>query len=173
MLLVKGGLILTSTNFRKNDRSFNRRIIKLFFFSRYIILSANLAKYYPLQKWVHIIRRFLCVRMNFEFQWYFFLFQARWVYWLSYTSFFKKIFDYILLTYKQGLLHRCNSANASYLFQQDKTSYDVSYDTGDKTFVCGRRNDVFKLWLYFKSKVILFLYFHLLVAYCPMHVNTW
>ena len=75
MLLVKGGLILTSTNFRKNDRSFNRRIIKLFFFSRYIILSANLAKYYPLQKWVHIIRRFLCVRMNFESQWYFFCFK--------------------------------------------------------------------------------------------------
>lgn len=57
-----------------------------------------------------------------------------------------------LLVKEKGLLHRCNSASASYLFQQDKTSYDVSYDTGDKTFVCGRRNDILKLWLYFKTK---------------------
>ena len=31
--------------------------------------------------------------------------------------------------------------------------YDVSWDTGDKTFQCGRRVDVLKLWLMWKAKV--------------------
>ena len=38
----------------------------------------------------------------------------------------------------QGVLQRAHSANASYLFQQDKF-YDVSYDTGDKSLQCGRK----------------------------------
>lgn len=42
--------------------------------------------------------------------------------------------------------------SADYLFQQDKC-YDVKYDTGDKAMQCGRRNDVFKLWLMWRSKV--------------------
>ncbi|XP_042208142.1 cysteine sulfinic acid decarboxylase-like isoform X2 [Homarus americanus] len=46
----------------------------------------------------------------------------------------------------QGLLHEANSASASYLFQQDKF-YDTSYDTGDKSFQCGRKVDAFKLYL--------------------------
>uniref|UniRef100_A0A1I8F3S0 Cysteine sulfinic acid decarboxylase n=1 Tax=Macrostomum lignano TaxID=282301 RepID=A0A1I8F3S0_9PLAT len=42
-----------------------------------------------------------------------------------------------------GLLQGCNGMQADYLFQQDK-QYDVSYDTGDKSIQCGRRNDIFK-----------------------------
>lgn len=42
--------------------------------------------------------------------------------------------------------------NAEYLFQQDK-QYDLEYDTGDKTIQCGRRNDIFKLWLTWRAKV--------------------
>lgn len=44
----------------------------------------------------------------------------------------------LLLTRHEGLLHKCNSANAEYLFQHDKF-YDTSYDTGDKSFQCGRK----------------------------------
>ena len=51
----------------------------------------------------------------------------------------------------QNLLNECHSANAKYLFQQDKF-YDVSYDTGDKSIQCGRKVDVFKLWLMWKAK---------------------
>ena len=51
----------------------------------------------------------------------------------------------------QDILHRCNSASASYLFQPDKF-YDVSYDTGDKSFQCGRKVDAFKLWLMWKAR---------------------
>ncbi|KAB0364211.1 hypothetical protein FD754_008367, partial [Muntiacus muntjak] len=48
------------------------------------------------------------------------------------------------------LLKRCYSANASYLFQQDKF-YDVSYDTGDKSIQCSRRPDAFKFWMAWKA----------------------
>lgn len=51
----------------------------------------------------------------------------------------------------QDILHRCNGASASYLFQQDKF-YDVSYDTGDKSVQCGRKVDAFKLWLLWKAR---------------------
>jgi len=34
-----------------------------------------------------------------------------------------------------------------------QVSYDVSYDTGDKSIQCGRLNDVLKLWLMWKQKV--------------------
>lgn len=44
----------------------------------------------------------------------------------------------IFLIKEKGVLHECNSANAKYLFQQDKF-YDVSYDTGDKSVQCGRK----------------------------------
>ncbi|KAK3872949.1 hypothetical protein Pcinc_022013 [Petrolisthes cinctipes] len=53
------------------------------------------------------------------------------------------------LTRHKGLLHECNSARATYLFQQDKY-YDASYDTGDKSIQCGRKVDAFKLWFYLK-----------------------
>ena len=46
----------------------------------------------------------------------------------------------------QGLLHECNCANASYLFQKDKC-YDTNYDPGDKSFQCGRQADAIKVYL--------------------------
>ncbi|RMC05234.1 hypothetical protein DUI87_18418 [Hirundo rustica rustica] len=49
-----------------------------------------------------------------------------------------------------GLLKKCYSAEAAYLFQQDKF-YDVSYDTGDKSIQCSRRPDAFKFWLMWKA----------------------
>lgn len=54
-------------------------------------------------------------------------------------------------TRHKNLLPPCHSANAAYLFQQDKF-YDVSYDTGDKSIQCGRKNDSLKLWLMWKAK---------------------
>ncbi|EHB09227.1 Glutamate decarboxylase-like protein 1 [Heterocephalus glaber] len=48
------------------------------------------------------------------------------------------------------LLKKCYSAEASYLFQQDKF-YDVSYDTGDKSIQCSRRPDAFKFWMTWKA----------------------
>lgn len=41
--------------------------------------------------------------------------------------------------------------SAEYLFMTDKL-YDLSYDTGDKVIQCGRHNDIFKLWLQWRSK---------------------
>nr|XP_022328984.1 cysteine sulfinic acid decarboxylase-like [Crassostrea virginica]XP_022334582.1 cysteine sulfinic acid decarboxylase-like isoform X1 [Crassostrea virginica] len=55
------------------------------------------------------------------------------------------------LTRHKKLLPECHSANAAYLFQQDKF-YDVSYDTGDKSIQCGRKNDCLKLWMMWKAK---------------------
>ncbi|KAF4532054.1 hypothetical protein B566_EDAN016126 [Ephemera danica] len=52
---------------------------------------------------------------------------------------------------EEGLLLSCNQMSAEYLFMQDKL-YDVQYDTGDKVIQCGRHNDVFKLWLQWRSK---------------------
>ncbi|CAK5061145.1 unnamed protein product [Meloidogyne enterolobii] len=52
---------------------------------------------------------------------------------------------------QEGLLFQVNQMSADYLFQQDKP-YDVSYDTGDKAIQCGRHNDIFKLWLMWRSK---------------------
>ncbi|XP_042893879.1 cysteine sulfinic acid decarboxylase-like [Penaeus japonicus] len=51
----------------------------------------------------------------------------------------------VFLTRHKGLLDACHSTRASYLFQQDKF-YDVTYDVGDKSFQCGRKVDVFKLY---------------------------
>lgn len=44
----------------------------------------------------------------------------------------------IFLTRHEGILHKCNSAAADYLFQQDKF-YDTAYDSGDKSVQCGRK----------------------------------
>ncbi|WAR04442.1 DCE1-like protein, partial [Mya arenaria] len=52
---------------------------------------------------------------------------------------------------KQGVLQSANELGADYLYQKDKV-YDTSYDTGDKAIQCGRHNDVFKLWLMWRSK---------------------
>ncbi|KAF0297369.1 Cysteine sulfinic acid decarboxylase [Amphibalanus amphitrite] len=56
----------------------------------------------------------------------------------------------LIVTRHEGLMHHCNSAKATYLFQQDKF-YDVSYDTGDKSIQCGRKVDAFKLWVMWKA----------------------
>ncbi|RWS09991.1 glutamate decarboxylase-like protein [Dinothrombium tinctorium] len=56
-----------------------------------------------------------------------------------------------LLQCSTGLLIDCNQMCADYLFQQDK-HYDVRFDTGDKVIQCGRHNDIFKLWLMWRSK---------------------
>ncbi|XP_048366740.1 acidic amino acid decarboxylase GADL1 [Sphaerodactylus townsendi] len=56
----------------------------------------------------------------------------------------------LLVKDNSGLLKRCYSAKASYLFQQDKF-YDVSYDTGDKSIQCSRRADAFKFWMTWKA----------------------
>ncbi|XP_019340342.1 cysteine sulfinic acid decarboxylase isoform X2 [Alligator mississippiensis] len=55
-----------------------------------------------------------------------------------------------LLRNTSGLLHRCHSAGATYLFQPDKF-YNVAWDTGDKTVQCGRKVDCLKLWLLWKA----------------------
>jgi len=57
----------------------------------------------------------------------------------------------IFVTSHKGLLNETNSANATYLFQQDKF-YDVSYDTGDKSVQCGRKVDAFKFWFMLKAR---------------------
>lgn len=51
-----------------------------------------------------------------------------------------------LLTRHEGLMPEAHCAGARYLFQQDKF-YDTSYDTGDKSIQCGRKTDIFKVWL--------------------------
>ena len=56
-----------------------------------------------------------------------------------------------LISIIQGILKDCHCAHARYLFQQDK-HYDVSYDTGDMAVQCGRKVDVLKLWMMWKSK---------------------
>ncbi|KAF5274780.1 hypothetical protein FQR65_LT00363 [Abscondita terminalis] len=52
---------------------------------------------------------------------------------------------------EDGLLMSCNQMSADYLFMQDKL-YDVRFDTGDKVIQCGRKNDIFKLWLQWRAK---------------------
>ncbi|KAG2468139.1 GADL1 decarboxylase, partial [Polypterus senegalus] len=58
---------------------------------------------------------------------------------------------YQLWFHVDNLLKQCHSANATYLFQQDKF-YDISYDTGDKSIQCGRKVDCLKLWLMWKAR---------------------
>jgi len=55
-----------------------------------------------------------------------------------------------LLTRHEGLLKDTFASGADYLFQKDKLYGEL--DTGDKTFVCGRRADVVKLWLTWKAR---------------------
>lgn len=55
------------------------------------------------------------------------------------------------LTKETGILQKCHSSNATYLFQQDKF-YDTKYDVGDKHIQCGRRADVMKFWFMWRAK---------------------
>nr|CAI5833273.1 unnamed protein product [Callosobruchus analis] len=57
----------------------------------------------------------------------------------------------ILLVRDKGILHKCYSRGAEYLFQKDK-HYDRSYDMGDKYLQCGRKCDVFKFWFMWRAK---------------------
>jgi len=57
----------------------------------------------------------------------------------------------VILIKHKGLLMGAHSANARYLFQQDK-HYDVSWDTGDQSLQCGRKVDVLKLWMSWKGR---------------------
>lgn len=57
----------------------------------------------------------------------------------------------VFLVKHNGLMEKCNSMKASYLFQQDK-NYDIEWDTGDKTVQCGRHVDVLKVWLMWRAK---------------------
>uniref|UniRef100_A0A1B6J8Y7 Glutamate decarboxylase n=1 Tax=Homalodisca liturata TaxID=320908 RepID=A0A1B6J8Y7_9HEMI len=57
----------------------------------------------------------------------------------------------VILLKEKELLYKCNSASATYLFQQDKF-YDTTYDTGDKSVQCGRKPDAFKLWLMWRAR---------------------
>jgi len=49
-----------------------------------------------------------------------------------------------------SILKKCNATNASYLFQPDKLHTQL--DAGDKTIQCGRKTDMLKLWLQWKSR---------------------
>lgn len=49
------------------------------------------------------------------------------------------------------ILENCNQIPAEYLYMTDKF-YDPQYDTGDRAIQCGRHNDIFKLWLQWRSR---------------------
>ncbi|XP_063403617.1 cysteine sulfinic acid decarboxylase-like [Mytilus trossulus] len=57
----------------------------------------------------------------------------------------------VFVVKEKGFLEKCNAYRAEYLFQPDKI-YDTSYDIGDRTIQCGRKNDVLKLWLMWKGR---------------------
>eukprot|EP01059_Diplonema_ambulator_P031212 TRINITY_DN5670_c0_g1_i2.p1 TRINITY_DN5670_c0_g1~~TRINITY_DN5670_c0_g1_i2.p1 ORF type:complete len:516 (+),score=156.59 TRINITY_DN5670_c0_g1_i2:36-1550(+) len=57
----------------------------------------------------------------------------------------------VVLNNKKGQLQAAIGTKAGYLFQADKL-YPIEYDTGDKSFQCGRRVDAFKLWLVWKAR---------------------
>eukprot|EP01097_Dermamoeba_algensis_P010517 TRINITY_DN7834_c0_g1_i1.p1 TRINITY_DN7834_c0_g1~~TRINITY_DN7834_c0_g1_i1.p1 ORF type:complete len:509 (+),score=57.84 TRINITY_DN7834_c0_g1_i1:86-1612(+) len=55
----------------------------------------------------------------------------------------------LFLSRHRGLLSRCNSSKADYLFHHDKLFAEM--DLGDQTFMCGRKADAFKFWLSIKG----------------------
>lgn len=52
---------------------------------------------------------------------------------------------------EEGLLESCFAMKAKYLFMEEK-AYDTKYDIGDQNMQCSRRNDIFKLWLMWRSR---------------------
>eukprot|EP00746_Dinoflagellata_sp_MGD_P007409 gnl/MRDRNA2_/MRDRNA2_114645_c0_seq1.p1 gnl/MRDRNA2_/MRDRNA2_114645_c0~~gnl/MRDRNA2_/MRDRNA2_114645_c0_seq1.p1 ORF type:complete len:511 (+),score=93.97 gnl/MRDRNA2_/MRDRNA2_114645_c0_seq1:1-1533(+) len=54
------------------------------------------------------------------------------------------------VTKHEHILAKTNGTKAAYLFQPDKLNTDL--DSGDKTIQCGRKTDMFKLWLSWKAK---------------------
>mmetsp|Transcript_23411 Transcript_23411/g.62628 ORF Transcript_23411/g.62628 Transcript_23411/m.62628 type:complete len:376 (+) Transcript_23411:174-1301(+) len=55
----------------------------------------------------------------------------------------------VFLCRHPGALRAANATSAAYLFQPDKLHADL--DVGDKTIQCGRKADMVKLWMLFKS----------------------
>jgi glutamate/tyrosine decarboxylase-like PLP-dependent enzyme len=55
----------------------------------------------------------------------------------------------VFVTQHAGSLKAANATSAAYLFQKDKLNADL--DLGDKTIQCGRKSDMLKLWMLFKS----------------------
>jgi len=55
----------------------------------------------------------------------------------------------ILHNRHKTLLKEAHSTAATYLFQKDKANAEL--DTGDTTIQCGRRNDILKLWMMWKT----------------------
>lgn len=55
------------------------------------------------------------------------------------------------MTRHPGLQDSSNSTAADYLFHKERRYYDNCLDTGNKSLQCGRINDVFKTWVYFKG----------------------
>jgi len=55
----------------------------------------------------------------------------------------------IFMTRHKNALQAANATHAAYLFQPDKLNGDL--DIGDKTIMCGRRGDAYKLWLMWKA----------------------
>lgn len=63
--------------------------------------------------------------------------------------------------------------SAEYLFMTDKL-YDVQYDTGDKVIQCGRHNDIFKLWLQWRAKVVKIVFKNIFLnSYCKWKLSRW
>ena len=60
----------------------------------------------------------------------------------------------LFITKHDSVMAASNSMNAPYLFHKDRTNYSPTLDTGDKTLQCGRHIDIFKLWVYLKSRGI-------------------
>lgn len=54
------------------------------------------------------------------------------------------------ITRHANVLESTNGTQAAYLFQPDKLNREL--DSGDKTIQCGRKTDMFKLWLQWKAK---------------------
>ena len=61
------------------------------------------------------------------------------------------VFATLFMTKHVGLMAKCNSAKADYLFHKERESYDNSLDVGDKTLQCTRALDILKCWTYFKG----------------------
>uniref|UniRef100_A0A7S4C1X7 Cysteine sulfinic acid decarboxylase n=1 Tax=Chrysotila carterae TaxID=13221 RepID=A0A7S4C1X7_CHRCT len=55
----------------------------------------------------------------------------------------------VFITRHAHALREANASQAAYLFQKDKMH--AALDAGDKTIQCGRKADMLKLWLLFKS----------------------
>lgn len=57
----------------------------------------------------------------------------------------------ILILKNKNIAKKCNFMNVEYLFSNDKF-YDTALDTGNKYVQCGRRVDIMKLWIAWKTR---------------------